>query len=234
MDTCYFVEYDYLDYKKALMLQSQIRVIKETNREYDDFLMVLQHNPVFTLGKRGKREDIIVSDEILEKEGIEVIITDRGGKVTYHGPGQIVGYFLLDLIRAKLSIPDFVWGMEQTVIETIKHEMIIGFRREGFPGIWVKNNGIPAKIAAVGAKASKKITSHGLALNVNTNMNHFQMIIPCGIKEFTPMSMEQLIGKRLDMKEIYHFFEKAFETVFERKLIQLKSEKFEERIRENA
>ena len=230
MVNCYLVEYNYLDYRKALDLQNRVRTIKENDRTYDDFLMILQHNPVFTLGKQGTRDEIIVPDEILIKEGIDVVSVKRGGKVTYHGPGQLVAYFLLDLVKRKISVPDFVWRMEQTIIDTLAYYGIAGDRREGYPGVWVKNRGIMTKVAAVGARASKQITSHGLALNVNTNMDHFQMIIPCGISEFQPISMKQILEKELDMKDIYHQYAKVFAKVFEAELVPLKEEEFEMRL----
>ena len=234
MRKCFLVEFELLDYLKSLNLQKRLREMKEENREFDDFLFVLQHNPVFTIGKKGSREDIIVSDKILEKESIDVIEVKRGGEVTYHGPGQLVGYFLLNLSRAGISVNQFVWNMEEVLIELLKEYNIEGWRMEGYPGVWINHQGRKWKLAAIGARASKMITSHGLALNVNTNMDHFRLIIPCGITEYDPTSMQQVLGKTLDIKEIYKIFEEKFEKIFNMKLNKIKETELKEMMRNNA
>ena len=233
MRKCYLVEYDLLEYRYSLDLQQRIRTIKENDSDYANFLLVLQHNPVFTIGKKGSREDILVTDEILKEEGIDVVDVRRGGEVTYHGPGQLVGYFHLNLTRLSLSVDQFVWNMEETLIELLKGYKIEGWREEGYPGVWVNFQGRKWKLAAVGARASKMITSHGLALNVNTIMDHFRLIVPCGITEFEPISMKQLLGKSLDIKKIYKKFEKAFERIFNLELEKITENQLEEMIKKN-
>ncbi len=230
MAKCYLVEYDLIDYKKALKIQNKIRELKEKDRTYDNFILVLQHNPVITIGKHGDRSEIVASDEILQQEGIEVVNIRRGGKVTYHGPGQLVAYFLLDLVQLHISIPDFVHKMEQTVIDTIKEYGVNGFRKGDYPGVWINHRGKDAKIAAVGARASKHITSHGLALNINTNMNHFALIVPCGITEYETISLEKVIGKKVDMHRIYKRFEQAIVDSFNVSCIPLSIAEFEKRV----
>ncbi|MCG3215333.1 MAG: lipoyl(octanoyl) transferase LipB [Candidatus Heimdallarchaeota archaeon] len=234
MRDCYLVEYDLLEYRKSLELQKEIRAIKEGNRDFDDFLLVLQHNPVFTIGKRGTREDILVPEEGLIKEGIDVVEVKRGGEVTYHGPGQLVGYILLNLTRAKTSVDQFIWKMEEILIMLLKIYEIEGWRKEGYPGVWTDYQKRKWKIAAIGARVSKMITSHGLALNVNTDMDHFRMIVPCGITEYEPISMKQVLNKSLVMKDVYENFENTFEEVFDMKLEKISINKFEEMIKENA
>lgn len=234
MRKSFLVEFDLLEYLKSLDLQKRLREIKEENREFDDFLFVLQHNPVFTIGRKGSREDIIVSDKILEKENIDVVEVKRGGEVTYHGPGQLVGYLHLNLSRLGISVDQFVWNMEETLIELLKEYNIDGWRMEGYPGVWINHQGRRWKLAAIGARASKMITSHGLALNVNTNMDHFRMIVPCGITEYDPISMKQVLGKTLDIKEIYKIFEEKFEKIFKMSLNQIEEEELEEMIKNNA
>ncbi len=231
MKKCYLVEYDLLEYRYSLDLQQRIREIKENDSDFANFLLVLQHNPVFTIGKKGSREDILVTDEILKEEGIDVIDVRRGGEVTYHGPGQLVGYFQLNLTGLNLSVDKFVWNMEETLIELLKGYKIEGWREEGYPGVWVNFEGRKWKLAAVGARASKMITSHGLALNVNTIMDHFRLIVPCGITEFEPISMKQLLGKSLDIKKIYKKFEKAFEKIFNLELEKITEDQMEEMIK---
>lgn len=234
MKKCYLVEYDYLEYRYSLDLQERVRRVKEENRDFDDFLLVLQHNPVFTIGKKGSREDILATEKILESEGIDVVDVKRGGEVTYHGPGQMVGYFLLNLSKLSVSVDQFVWNMEEILIKLLQKYGIEGWRKEGYPGAWINFQGRQWKIAAIGARASKLITSHGLALNVNTNMDHFRLIVPCGITEYEPISMEKVLGKKLDIKEVYNTFEQQFKTIFEMELEKITEEEFEERIKENA
>lgn len=231
MRNCYLVEYNLLEYRYSLDLQQKIRSRKEVDGEFANFLLVLQHNPIFTIGKKGSREDILATNEILEEEEIDIIEVRRGGEVTYHGPGQLVGYFHLNLIKLNMSVDQFVWSMEETLIELLKEYKIEGWRKKGFPGVWVDYQGRKWKLAAIGARASKRITSHGLALNVNTDMDHFRLIIPCGITEYEPISMKQVLGKSLDIKEIYEKFERSFENIFNLKLEKITENQLEEMIK---
>ncbi|MFW9851718.1 MAG: lipoyl(octanoyl) transferase LipB [Candidatus Thorarchaeota archaeon] len=234
MQRCYLVEYESLEYRKSLELQNRIRELKENDRDFDNFLLVLQHNPIFTIGKKGTRDDIIAPTDLLQKEGIDVLEVKRGGEVTYHGPGQLVVYFHLNLTRAGISVDKFVWKMEETLIELLKLYGIEGWRMVGYPGVWVNYQKRKWKIAAIGARASKMITSHGLALNVNTNMDHFKLIIPCGITEYEPISMKQILGKTIDIKRVYERFERIYEKVFKMSLERISSKELEKRIGENA
>jgi len=231
MRKCYLVEYDTLEYRESLELQKRIREIKEENRDFSDFLLVLQHNPIFTIGKKGSRGDILVPEEMLKKEGIDILDVKRGGEVTYHGPGQLVGYLHLNLTRINISVYQFVRKMEEVLIDLLKEYGIEGWRMEGYPGVWINHQGRKWKIAAIGARASKMITSHGLALNVNTNMDHFRLIVPCGITEYEPTSMKQVLTKTLDINEIYKKFEKIYERIFEMNLEKISENKLEEMLK---
>ncbi len=230
MKECFIVDFDFLDYDQALDFQTKIRTYKEKNRSSDNYVLLLQHNHVFTLGKRGNEQDILVKPEILEREQIKVIKIERGGQVTYHGPGQFVAYFLLDLLDIRISVKDFVWKMEEIIIKILKEHKIEGFREVDYPGVWVVNEEKKEKIAAIGAQATNKITSHGFALNVNTNMNYFNMIVPCGITQHMPTSMQQLLYKKIDINEIYFLFRNKFEEVFNIKLNLLQINEFKERV----
>ena len=132
MRKCNLVEYNFLEYRYSLELQERIRAIKENDSDFDNFLLVLQHNPVFTIGRKGSREDILAPKEVLEEEKIDVVEVTRGGEVTYHGPGQLVGYFLLNLTKLNISIDKFVWNMEETLIELLHKYKIEGWRKEGY------------------------------------------------------------------------------------------------------
>ncbi len=231
MRNCFLVEYESLEYRKSLDLQKQLRERKESNRDFDDFLLVLQHNHVFTIGKKGSKEDILAPENLLKEEGIDVVNVKRGGEVTYHGPGQLVGYLHLNLSRANLSVDQFVWNMEEVLIQLLDNYGIKGWRLEGYPGVWINYQARKWKIASIGARASKMISSHGLALNVNTDMDHFQMIVPCGITKFSPISMKQVLEKTLSITEIYKKFEQSFEKIFKMKLVKIASDKLEEMIK---
>lgn len=231
MRTCFLIEYESLEYNKSLELQNQLRARKESNRDFEDFLLVLQHNPVFTIGKKGSKDDILAPESLLKEEGIDVINVKRGGEVTYHGPGQLVSYLHLNLSRINLSVNQFVWKMEEVLIQLLDGYGIEGWRKEGYPGVWINHQAREWKIAAIGARASKMITSHGLALNINTDMDHFQMIVPCGITKFNPISMKQVLEKTLNINEIYKKFEQSFEKIFKLKLEKIEANKLEEMIK---
>ncbi|MCG3223328.1 MAG: lipoyl(octanoyl) transferase LipB [Candidatus Heimdallarchaeota archaeon] len=231
MRNCFLVEYKSLEYRKSLDLQKQLRERKESNRDFDDFLLVLQHNHVFTIGRKGSKEDILAPENLLKEEGIDVVNVKRGGEVTYHGPGQLIGYLHLNLSRANLSVDQFVWNMEEVLIQLLDIYGIKGWRLEGYPGVWINHQARKWKIASIGARASKMISSHGLALNVNTDMEHFQMIVPCGITKFSPISMKQVLEKTLSITEIYNKFEQSFEKIFKMKLVKIASDKLEEMIK---
>jgi lipoate-protein ligase B len=231
MRNCFLVEYKSLEYRKSLDLQKQLRERKESNRDFDDFLLVLQHNHVFTIGRKGSKEDILAPENLLKEEGIDVVNVKRGGEVTYHGPGQLIGYLHLNLSRANLSVDQFVWNMEEVLIQLLDIYGIKGWRLEGYPGVWINHQARKWKIASIGARASKMISSHGLALNINTDMEHFQMIVPCGITKFSPISMKQVLEKTLSITEIYNKFEQSFEKIFKMKLVKIASDKLEEMIK---
>ncbi len=130
-----------------------------------------------------------------------------------------------------MSVDQFVWSMEEVLIQLLDNYGIKGWRLEGYPGVWINHQARKWKIASIGARASKMISSHGLALNVNTDMDHFQMIVPCGITKFSPISMKQVLEKTLSITEIYNKFEQSFEKIFKMKLVKIASDKLEEMIK---
>ena len=231
MRDCYVVQYDMLEYRTALEIQQQIRNKKERDRNYPNFLMLLQHNNVFTIGKHGNVEHILVPEQTLRELGVDVVEIRRGGDVTYHGPGQLVAYFLLDLQTLNIGIKDFVWKMEETVIKILKRYNIQGKRIKEYPGVWVEHKGELKKIAAVGARASKHITTHGLALNVQPNMEFFDMIIACGIKDYLPVSMKEILKTTISMETVYEQFILDYAQVFDINIKKISSEEFIEMIK---
>lgn len=172
--------------------------------------MLLQHPPVMTLGRSGKVENLLASETTLKEKKIQVIFTDRGGDVTYHGPGQLVAYPILNLRPLGLSVPDYVWSLEEVVIRVLAHFRISAGRVEKLRGVWVGQE----KIASLGVHLSRWISKHGLALNVNTDLSPFRLINPCGITDRRVTSMAQILGRSLPMEEIEKLTLAAFAEVF--------------------
>jgi len=173
-----------------------------------DVLLLLQHPSVITLGKSGKVQNVLDPRSLQEKK-IKVIFTDRGGDVTYHGPGQLVAYPILSLRRHGLSVPGYVWNLEETVIRLLARYGIPAGRIEKLRGVWVENE----KIAALGVHLSNWVTKHGLALNVNTDLHPFNLINPCGTGRRV-ISMAKILGRELPMEEIEFLMLQTFQEVF--------------------
>lgn len=175
-------------------------VAKRIAGESDDTLVFTEHEPVYTVGLRsGAADHLVWSPELLVREGIEVVKTNRGGDITYHGPGQIVGYPIID-ISARKDLHEYLRFLEQVMINAAGRFGLVAARREGKTGIWVGSR----KVAAIGVAVRRWVTYHGFALNVNANLSHFQGIVPCGIgpAEGTVTSLQAELGRELDMTEV--------------------------------
>ena len=196
-------------YQEALDLQADL-VEQRRRGDIGDTLLLLEHPPVITLGvkTRNNRTNIIASDAQLSGAGVTVFQTGRGGDVTYHGPGQLVGYPILDLNPHRRDVHKYVRDIEQALIEAVAVFGVSAGRVEGLTGIWVGQD----KLAAIGVRISRWITSHGFALNVSTNLSHFDLIVPCGIQDRGVTALEHLLGRPVPMAEV----ESAVETVFSR------------------
>jgi lipoyl(octanoyl) transferase len=180
-----------VDYAIALELQQTlVRLLKEGRITHT--LLLLEHPPVITLGRNGGAKNIVASREFLAANGVELHETDRGGDVTFHGPGQLVGYPIFDLraFEPRIGAVDFVRKLEETLIRTCGDLGVVTERIPGLTGVWTQNE-IPGKIAAIGVHISRAVTSHGFALNVNTNLDYFKLIVPCGISDKPVTSLEQ-------------------------------------------
>jgi lipoyl(octanoyl) transferase len=216
------------DYQESLLAKNtQIKSIaREKGENILDsstehrFLMV-EHPPVFTLGKNGKREHVLVSEEQLHKLGIEFFHINRGGDITYHGFQQIVGYPILDLDKFKTDLGWYLRSLEQVIIDTIAEYGLKGERSAGETGVWLEpdNPFMARKICAMGIKCSRWITMHGFALNVNTDLSHFEYIVPCGIQGKTVTSLEKELGKKLDYQEVKDTIKKHFVNIFDCELV---------------
>ena len=216
------------DYQESLLAKNtQIKSIArekgedvlQTSTEHR-FLMV-EHPPVFTLGKNGKREHVLVSEEQLEKLGIEFFHINRGGDITYHGLQQIVGYPIMDLDKFKTDLGWYLRSLEQVIIDTIAEYGLKGERSAGETGVWLEpeNPFMARKICAMGIKCSRWITMHGFALNVNTDLSHFEYIVPWGIQGKTVTSLEKELGKKLDYQEVKNKIKKHFANIFDCELV---------------
>jgi lipoyl(octanoyl) transferase len=198
-------------YAEGLELQKQL-VERRRAGEIPDQLLLLEHPAVITLGvkTRNNRSNIVAAPEALEAEGVEVFETGRGGDVTYHGPGQLVGYPIIDLRPDRCDVHRYVRDIEEVMIRTAAAFGIEAGRLPGLTGAWVGNE----KLAAIGVRIARWITSHGFAFNVNTTLDHFDFIVPCGISDKGVTSLQQLLGHPVPMVEVEAAAERAFREVF--------------------
>jgi lipoyl(octanoyl) transferase len=180
-----------------------------------DQLLLLEHPPVITLGRGGKLDNLLASPELLGAQSIRFFETTRGGDITYHGPGQVVGYPILHLGENNRDVRKYVTQIEEVLIRTVAEYGITAVRAEGKRGIWVGND----KIAAIGVRIARWVTSHGWALNVSTNLEHFRFITPCGLHGTGVTSIEREIGRRVPLDEVRGILAEKFADVFERELI---------------
>ena len=213
------------DYKKAFEIQTELfdklKQIKIDNKHNelqqttDNYFIFTEHPHVYTLGKSGKKEHLLLSEEEMNDKKVQFIQTNRGGDITYHGPGQIVGYPIIDLDNFDLEIMSYMRKLEEIIIKVLAHYNIIGERSEGETGVWLDVDKPNArKICAMGVKTSRWVTMHGFALNVAVDLDYFNHIIPCGIQNKGVTSMEKELEKQVDRNEvkalIVQYFEKEF------------------------
>ncbi len=184
------------------------------------YLLFTEHPPVYTLGKSGNKENVLLDDDELKKKEIGFFHTNRGGDITYHGPGQVVGYPILDLEKFYTDIGKYLRNIEEVIILTMAEYGLKGDRSPGETGVWMDPSipGKERKICAIGVRCSRWITMHGFALNVNTDLSFFNHIIPCGIINKQVTSLEKELGYKLDMQEVKVKLKKNFEEVFEAEL----------------
>jgi len=242
-----------LDYATGLRLQQKLVQLRKDGL-IGDVLLLLEHTPVITLGRNAKAANVIASPEQLANRGVEVFETDRGGDVTFHGPGQLVGYPIFDLRgfasrdgkRKTLGAVEFVRRLEEVLIRTCADFAISTKRISGFTGVWTNpevsdthvgtaasavqrseasssDNSVEAKIAALGIHISRSVTSHGFALNVNVDLDYFDLIVPCGISSKPVTSMAKKLGQQLSLQEVAHSISRNFGTVFESQMLWLET-----------
>ena len=198
-------------YPDALALQHRLVQARKSAALDTDLLILLEHPPVFTLGRRGGRENLRVSSDFLDKSGIPVIQAERGGNITYHGPGQLVAYVIMDLEASRMSVRKLVGQMEETMIRTALTWNIRAVRNPANRGIWVDNR----KMGSIGIAIRKGITYHGLALNVDVSLDPFNWINPCGLQSIGVTSMQrESPSNSITMPSVQQVFKDQFETVF--------------------
>jgi lipoate-protein ligase B len=198
-----------IEFAEAFELQKRLLGERLEGR-IDDALLLLGHPPTITVGKSGKLENILASPAMLAREGVSLVFTDRGGDVTYHGPGQIVGYPILDLRERGRDAHKYVRDLEEVLIRTLKDFSIDSGRDSGHAGVWVDNE----EIAALGLSIRKWITMHGFALNVNPDMAHFALINPCGFSNRRATSIIQLLGHDVSIEMVTEKLLGHFADVF--------------------
>lgn len=184
-------------------------------------LILVEHPPVFTLGKNGNRSNVLVSDEQLKVLGIEFFHINRGGDITYHGLQQVVGYPIVDLDKFKPDLGWYLRSLEEVIIQVLAEYGLKGERSVGETGVWLdpQDPFVARKICAMGIKCSRWITMHGFALNVNTDLSHFEFIVPCGIQGKTVTSLEKELGKKIDYEEVKQKIKFHFEAIFDCELV---------------
>ncbi len=216
-----------VDYATGLRLQSELIAARKENR-IPDTLLLLQHKPVITLGRNAKAQNVLLSRELLAKQGVELFETDRGGDVTFHGPGQLVGYPIFDLhgfpvsggTLKYLGAVDYVRRIEEVLIRTCLEYGVPTKRMKGLTGVWTDWPSAPeAKIAAIGVHISRSVTSHGFALNVNTDLEYFKLIVPCGISDKPVTSLRRELDRPIDLDEAAQRVSRNFGRVFERQML---------------
>ena len=208
------IDLGHMNYEEAFILQRDVNQFLQKNREEPGYLFFVEHPPVFTLGRNQSDEDFLFPVEQVKKQGFQVFESNRGGNVTYHGPGQIVGYLLVNMEHFKKDVQWYVWQMEEWIIATLADFAIEGSRKDQYRGIWVKDE----KICALGVAIKRWTTMHGFALNHRTNLDHFRLINPCGITEYGVTSLEKT-GCRLARHEIIDHLKQRFESMYQAELV---------------
>ena len=200
-----------VSYEDGLALQAKL-VEERRAGDIPDTLLLLQHPPIITLGVKTRRgpNHIVASAETLAGEGVTVHETGRGGDVTYHGPGQLVGYPILDLSPDRRDVHVYVRDVEEVLIRAAAAFGVLAKRIPGLTGVWAGAEGKEEKLAAIGIRISRWITSHGFALNVSTNLDHFNLIVPCGIVDRQVTSLEKLLDRKVTIDEAEEAVEQAF------------------------
>jgi lipoyl(octanoyl) transferase len=215
-----------LDYATALALQQQLSALRQQDR-IGDVLLLVEHPPVLTLGRNAHRDHVVASQELLARRGIALFETNRGGDVTYHGPGQLVGYPILHLraFDPPLGIVEYLRRLEEVLIRSCADFGVLTQRSPGRAGVWTIPGGAVAekKIAALGVHVARGVTTHGFALNVTTDLDDFALIVPCGISDRGVTSIEAEVDPAPSYQQVTHSVSRHFGRVFGRQMVWAES-----------
>ncbi|MDL2282155.1 lipoyl(octanoyl) transferase LipB [Parabacteroides sp. OttesenSCG-928-G06] len=209
-----------IDYAEALERQTAsfelLLQAKKEERPGESVLYFCEHNPVYTLGKSGHKENLLVSEQLLKARGASLYFINRGGDITYHGPGQITGYPVFDLEVWQMGLKDYIHSLEEIMIRFLALYGLKGERLAGATGVWLDPDipGKARKICAVGVKSSRFVTMHGFALNINTDLSCFSLINPCGFVDKGVTSLEKELGEKQDFERAKHELQTLFATFF--------------------
>lgn len=212
-----YIDLGLIEYKNAWDKQEEFNTLIRNNKDkgLNGKLIFCEHPHVFTMGKSGEQNNMLINKEFLKTINATYYQSNRGGDITYHGPGQIVGYPIFDLEALKIGVKEYVHLLEESIILTLKEYGIETTRLDGSTGVWLDvNTPNTRKICAIGVKISKAVTMHGFALNVNTNLNYFSYINPCGFVDKGVTSMEKELGNTLDFEEVKGKLKENINTVF--------------------
>ena len=239
MQSVIFKDLGVMDYKTAWdyqekLLQENVAVktairndpSQAARLDTQHYFLLCEHTPVYTLGKSGDMKNVLMSEEELQAANIQFFKTNRGGDITFHGPQQIVGYPILDLEKIYTDIGKYLRNLEEVVILSLADYGIVAGRSKGETGVWIDTDikGKERKICAIGVRCSRWITMHGFALNVNTDLNYFKNIIPCGIENKQVTSIEKELGRKIDFEEVKDKIKENFIKVFDAELLMEENE----------
>ena len=216
-EPCYAVNLGLMDYNRAWQLQSRLVAARINGSFNRDTILFLEHPAVFTLGRRGGREYLQVDQAFLKEAGIPIVQAERGGYITYHGPGQLVVYPIVDLHARRIGVPDFVAALEEIMLQSVKTWGIRAQRNTANAGIWIGNH----KLGSIGIALRKGISFHGLALNINVDLTPFSWIEPCGLKGVSMTSVRQELGREVPMRTAIHTMRRLFDSVLEFELCDI-------------
>jgi lipoyl(octanoyl) transferase len=226
MQQVHFSDLGIIDYKNAWdyqeeLLQANLLLKKSDPSATTHNLLFCEHNPVYTLGKSGDMANVLISSEQMQAQHIQFFKANRGGDITFHGPQQIVGYPILDLEKFKTDIGWYLRNVEEVIINTLQHYAIQAGRSKGETGVWLDtdDDAKARKICAIGVRCSRWVTMHGFAFNVNTDLNYFKNIVPCGIADKQVTSLQQELGYNVNFEEVKQVVKQKFEQVFEVALV---------------
>lgn len=223
---CWVINLGLAPYGRCCDLQRRI-VSARKKGIVPDVLLLCEHPHVITLGRNGKHEHLRAGRHLLSQMNVQFHPTDRGGDITYHGPGQIVGYPILDLAEHRRDVRWYVEQLEEVMIRTSADRGVMARRAPGLHGVWVDTPSGQEKLAALGVHLSRWVTSHGFAYNVATDLRYFELIVPCGIPDKRATSLERLLGRAVSPLEIRSLLEKHFGEVFERSLVIVSPDELE-------